>query len=81
MCSGCAMCGNPITEKFWACEACERAYDLPKDFHLWPAWAKFMANDEQKRRRLERHVIQVIPVSQLPGVERLWYGESNDDPV
>ncbi len=75
----CAICGNPITEKFWACEACERGYELAKDFHSWPGWAKFLANDEQQRRREVRHVIRVMHAPQWPAVEREFYGDSNND--
>ena len=80
----CCACGRAIDERHWFCELCERAYNLPRSLAEWPAWAKYLKADEAKRRRRARHEVQVIPVSLLTraermGVDRLFYGEPNDD--
>ena len=80
----CCICGQAITETFWACKDCEAQYGLTIPFAAWPEWAKFLANEEHTRRRRRDHTIQGIPVSALSeseghAIERELYGEPNDD--
>jgi hypothetical protein len=80
----CCICGTNITERFWACEACERGYDLKRPFPEWPEWARYLQRDEATRRRRRDHEVQVIPVSLLDRaeraqVDRLLYGDGDDD--
>jgi hypothetical protein len=80
----CCICGTNITERFWACEACERGYNLPRSYAEWPGWAKLLQRDEATRRRRRDHEIQVIPISLLnraeaAQVDRLLYGDGDDD--
>ena len=82
--SQCCICGNSITERFWACEACERGYNLPRSYAEWPEWARYLQRDEATRRRRRDYEVQVIPVSLLDRaeraqVDRLLYGEAEDE--
>lgn len=80
----CCICGNNITETFWACETCERAYGLNRPFPEWPEWARYLKREEERRRARRDHEIQIIPVSLLGRaermeVDRLLYGEADDE--
>ena len=76
----CCICGTPITNTFWVCEACERGYKLPGLYRDWPEWAKMLKGDEAKRRARAKSRIEIIPISLLSDTERdnldrLFYGE------
>jgi hypothetical protein len=80
----CCICGTSITETFWVCEACERAYDLKHPFPEWPEWVRYLKREEERSRARRDHEIQVIPVSLLnraerAQVDRLLYGEAEDE--
>jgi len=76
----CAICGKPISESFWVCEACQRGYGLGDLYSQWPEWVKHLKEKEQRRRRERDRTVEVIPVSLLgprerQEIERLFYGE------
>jgi hypothetical protein len=59
----CAICGKVIRGTDWACLACKTEFSLPVGFAEWPAWAKFLKADEQKRRR---HIALELGLDNLP---------------
>ena len=76
----CAICGKPISETFWICEACERGYKLNIPFPEWPKWARYLKAREEQHRETRARTVKVIPVSLLgprerQEIERLFYGE------
>lgn len=73
----CCVCGTPITETFWVCEGCERAYGLKGPFRSWPRWVRFLKREEQARRR--QRGVEVLSLSDLEDdearrVDELFYG-------
>ena len=47
----CAVCGKPISPRFWVCADCRDAWELHKPLKDWPEWAKALKEYEQARRR------------------------------
>jgi len=41
----------------------------------WPAWAKYLRNEDQIRRRRSRYEPLVITASDVEAVDRLLYGD------
>lgn len=77
----CCICGSRITARFWACAACETAYQLVGAFAGWPAWAKALAMQEQSERRRAANWREytIVSLDVCPEAERLAYGDANDD--
>ncbi len=78
----CCICGTSVTDNCWCCAACSREYSL-NGYATWPEWAKFLRQDEQKRRRRRDHRVQVVALSDLGSeqagvLERQWYGDAED---
>lgn len=48
----CCICGMPLRGTAWTCFACRRRWGLGGSMKQWPPWARFLASDEQARRRL-----------------------------
>lgn len=50
----CAICGKVITETFYVCMKCVKAYDIPYKYTDWPRWLKDLVNLELKNLKLLR---------------------------
>jgi len=72
----CMICGKRITEQFWVCEQCEHAYPaLAEPYRRWPEWAKYMKEDERRRRKRTRREVRFVYASESRDVDRMFYGE------
>ena len=72
----CMICGLALNNGAWVCISCERAYELDKPFTQWPAWAKALKDEEQKRRRHNARFREYTILSyEEAGIESLVYGE------
>ena len=74
----CMCCGNPIQPTFWVCDGCERGYGLAAPVSKWPEWAKQLRRDTEKERQQEARMMVEIPASDVPGIDRLLYGEDGE---
>ena len=51
----CAVCGKPITARFWVCRACEEAHGLVKvKYRNWPEWVKECVRPYRRQRTLDK---------------------------
>jgi hypothetical protein len=78
----CCICGARITESFWCCAKCRQEHSL-NGYATWPEWARFLKQDEERRRCRRDHPVQVYSLSDLTTeeageLEREWYGERED---
>ncbi len=68
----------------WVCPTCRRGLKLAMPVRDWPEWAKFLRTQEEKRReraaalRQDDLSIDEIQTSDLPGLDRLFYGDGDD---
>ena len=66
----CCICGNDIDERFWCCQACERALGLSGPVSTWPESAKELRRMEQRERRRRGRDVRVWPISAFRAEER-----------
>jgi hypothetical protein len=59
----CLVCGKVITRGFYYCNRCAMQFGMADEKGKfkrpleWPDWARFLYNDERKRRRMEKKII------------------------
>ena len=78
----CCICGACVTESFWCCAKCAKEHTL-NGYATWPEWAKFLKQEEERRRYRRDSAYGEIALSDLHAetardIERQWYGECND---
>jgi len=61
----CVICGKSITENFYVCLTCVKAYDISYKYRDWPRWLKDLVNMEIKNLAIlrieEKHVSFAVP--------------------